>query len=165
MSLAGSMKTLVDDISASTRQRHAFITDIEEEVADLRKETQDLIARFKKEHEDLIAEIEAGAKELHISLAANEKERKEDYSQLMKEIGASLSDIRKWQNQVRKDAQELMKDAQELMKEFAGDIKEARVHWRSLDKNKTGEGVNVTREKRVKKKKERASHQNQRVSS
>ena len=111
MSLATSMKDLVEDIQASTRERHAFVKDIT-------KDVKELIARFGKELEEM-------AKDLRHFLANSEKARKEDFAAVMKDIAVRLEDISKWQKGVRKDARE-------LVKEYAADQKKAREYWFSL---------------------------------
>jgi len=76
MSLATSMKGLVEDIQASTRDRHAF-------VKDMSKDVKELIARFTKELEEM-------AKDLRHFLANSEKVRKEDFAVVMKDIAGQL---------------------------------------------------------------------------
>ena len=114
MSLATSMKDLVEDIQASTKDRHAF-------VKDMSKDVKELIARFGKELEEM-------AKDLRHFLANSEKARKEDFVEMMKDIAEKLGDISKWQKNVRKDARE-------LVKEYAVDNKKAHEYWMSLSKH------------------------------
>lgn len=118
MSLATSMKSLVEDIQASTGVRHAF-------VKDMTKEVGALLARFDKEQEDIVKELKELAAEVKNFLARSEKSRKEDFAVMMKEIEARLDDISKSQKDVRKDARE-------LVKEYAADQKKAREYWLSL---------------------------------
>ena len=56
MSLATSMKSLVEDIRASTQDRHVFVKDIV-------KDVKELLAQFDKEQED-IANLKEMAAEL-----------------------------------------------------------------------------------------------------
>ena len=112
MSLATSMKGLVEDIQDSTRDRHVF-------VKDMSKDVKELIARFTKELEEM-------AKDLRHFLANSEKVRKEDFAVVMKDIAGQLEDISKWQKGVRKDARD-------LVKEYTADHKKAREYWLSLD--------------------------------
>ena len=118
MSVATSMKDLVEDIKASTTERHAF-------VRDMTKDVKELLARFDKEQEDLVMELKKMAEEVKKFLAHSEKARKEDFAEVMKDIAVRLDDIRKWQKDVRKDARE-------LIKEYAADQKKAREYWLSL---------------------------------
>ena len=104
MSLATSMKGLVEDIQVSTKDRHAF-------VKDMTKDVKELIARFDKELEEM-------AKDLRHFLANSEKARKEDFAAMMKDITARLNDIRK--------------DTRELLKETSTDMGKAREYWLSL---------------------------------
>ena len=118
MSVATSMKGLVEDIRASTTERQAF-------VRDMTKDVKELLARFDKEQEDLVKELEKMAEEVKKFLAHSEKARKEDFAEVMKDIAVRLDEIRKWQKDVRKDARE-------LIKEYAADQKKAREYWLSL---------------------------------
>lgn len=118
MSVATSMKDLVEDIKVSTHERHAF-------VKDMTKDVKELIARFDKEQEDLVKELKEMAAEVKKFLAHGEKARKEDFGVMMKDIAARLEDISKWQKDVRKGARELVKD-------YAADQKKAREYWLSL---------------------------------
>ncbi len=111
MSLAASMKDLVEDIRFSTEDRHAFVKNVT-------KDVKELIARFDKELEEM-------AKDLRHFLANSEKARKEDFAAMMKDIAARLEDISKWQKDIRKGARE-------LIKEYAADQKKAREYWLSL---------------------------------
>ena len=111
MSLAASMKDLVEDIRFSTEDRHAFVKNVT-------KDVKELIARFDKELEEM-------AKDLRHFLANSEKARKEDFAAMMKDIAARLEDISKWQKDVRKDARE-------LVKEYAADQKKAHEYWMAL---------------------------------
>lgn len=125
MSLATSMKDLVEDIQASTTERHAF-------VRDMTKDVKELLARFDKEQEDLVKELKKMAEEVKKFLSHSEKARKEDFAEVMKDIAVRLDDIRKWQKDVRKNARE-------LVKEYAADQKKAREYWLSLgDHRKPG---------------------------
>lgn len=128
MSLTASMKSLVEDISASTRERHSFIKEVVQDV-------QALLERFKKEHKDLSIEIKEKAKEVKNFLATGEKTRKEDFAEVMEDINNRLSEIHKWQKEVRADAQTIRKDAQTLIKEYSDDLKEARNIWHSLNRH------------------------------
>lgn len=118
MSLATSMKNLVDDIHASKTERHSF-------VKDMSKDVKELLARFNKEQEDLIKELKEMSAEVKKFLANGEKTRKEDFVAMMGTITARLEDIAKWQKDVRKDAQK-------LIKEYAADLKKAKEYWFSL---------------------------------
>ncbi len=111
MSLATSMKSLVEDIRASTKDRHVF-------VGEMKKDTKELIARFAKELKEM-------AKDLKDFLAHSEKARKEDFAVVMKDIAERLGVISKWQKDVRK----WQKD---VRKEYAADQKKAREYWLSL---------------------------------
>lgn len=122
MSLATSMKSLVEDIQASAQDRHAF-------VKDTAKDVKELLVRFDKEQEDIVKELKEVAKDLRNFLANSEKARKEDFAVAMKDIAARLEDIGKWQKDVRRDAQE-------LIKEYASDQKKAGEYWLSLSKDK-----------------------------
>ena len=125
MSVATSMKDLVEDIKASTTERHAF-------VRDMTKDVKELLVRFDKEQENLVRELKEMAEEVKKFLAHSEKARKEDFAEVMKDIAVRLDDIRKWQKGVRKDARE-------LVKEYAADQKKAREYWLSLSEHrKTG---------------------------
>ena len=125
MSVATSMKNLVEDIQTSTRDRHAF-------VKGTAKDVKELLTRFNKEQEDIVKELKEMAADVRIFLANSEKVRKEDFAEVMKNIAARLSDIKKWQKDVRKDARE-------LVKEYAADQKQAREYWLSLgDHRKSG---------------------------
>lgn len=118
MSLAASMKDLVEDIQASTRERHTFVKDIT-------KDVKALLARFDQEQEDIIQELKRAAAEIKRFLTNSEKARKEDFEVVMKDIAERLDDISKWQQGVRKDAQE-------LVKEYAAEQKKAREYWLSM---------------------------------
>ncbi|MFH1030864.1 MAG: hypothetical protein V1770_06450 [bacterium] len=125
MSLATSMKNLVDNIHASKTERHSF-------VKDMSKDVKELLARFNKEQEDLIKELKEMSAEVKKFLAngektrkEGEKARKEDFVAMMGTITARLEDIAKWQKDVRKDAQK-------LIKECAADLKKAKEYWFSL---------------------------------
>ena len=118
MSVATSMKDLVEDIKVSTTERHAF-------VKDMTKDVKELLAKFDKEQEDLVKELKEMAAEVKKFLAHGEKARKEDFAVTMKDIAARLEDISKWQKGVRKDARE-------LVKEYGVDQKKAREYWLSL---------------------------------
>ncbi len=125
MSLASSMKNLVDDIHSSKTERHAF-------VKDMSKDVKVLLARFNKEQDDLVKELKEMSAEVKKILADGEKARKEgekmrkeDFTAMMEDITARLADISKWQKDVRKDAQK-------LIKECATDLKKAREYWHSL---------------------------------
>ena len=111
MSLATSMKDLVEDIQASTAERHIF-------VKDMTKDVKELLSHFDKELEEM-------AKDLRHFLANSEKVRKEDFVEVMKDIAVRLDDIRKWQKDVRKNAKD-------LIKEYAVENKKAREAWLSL---------------------------------
>lgn len=122
MSLATSMKSLVEDIQASTRERHAFVKDVT-------KDVEALLARFDKEQEDVRKELKEMAAEVKRFLSHSEKARKEDFAAMMKDIADRLEDISKWQKDVRKDARG-------LVREYTADIKAAREHWLSLSGHK-----------------------------
>ena len=111
MSLATSMKGLVEDIQVSTSERRAFVKDVT-------KDVKELLARFNKEQEDIVVELKR-------FLANSEKTRKEDFAAVMKDIAAQLENISKRQKDVRKDARD-------LVKEYAADHKKAREYWLSL---------------------------------
>jgi len=118
MSLATSMKGLVEDIQASTHDRHAFVKGIV-------KDVKELLTQFDKEQEDVAKELKEMAAELKKFLAHGEKTRKEDFAARMKDIASRLEEIGKWQKDVRKGARE-------LIKEYADDQKKAREYWLSL---------------------------------
>lgn len=122
MSLATSMKNLVEDIQVSAQDRRAF-------VKDTTKDVKEILVRFDKEQEDIVKEIKEMAKNLRNFLANSEKARKEDFAVVMKDIAARLEDISKWQKDVRRDAKE-------LIKEYAADQKKAREYWLSLSKGR-----------------------------
>ena len=115
MSLAASMKDLVEDIRFSTEDRHAFVKNVT-------KDVKELIARFDKELEEM-------AKDLKHFLANSEKSRKEDFVVMMKDIAVRLEDISKWQKDVRKGARE-------LVKEYGVESKKAKEIWLSLSGHK-----------------------------
>ncbi|MEK7121741.1 MAG: hypothetical protein AAB857_03470, partial [Patescibacteria group bacterium] len=69
MSLALSMKSLVEDIKSSRSDRHAW-------VKDSRHETRALIARFGKELKEMAADLKK-------FLAESEDSRKEDFGIIM----------------------------------------------------------------------------------
>ncbi len=121
MSVATSMKDLVEDIRASTTERHTF-------VRDMTKDVKELLSRFDKEQEDLVEELKKIAEEVKKFLSHSEKARKEDFAEVMKDIAVRLDDIRKWQKDVRKGARE-------LIKEYAADQKKAREYWLSLSEH------------------------------
>lgn len=127
MSVATSMKDLVEDIRVSTNERHAF-------VKGTAKEVKELLARYDKEREDVVKELKEMAADVKRFLAHSEKARKEDFAATMKEIAARLEDISKWQKDVRKDARE-------LVKEYGADQKKAREYWLSLGGHKKPEPV------------------------
>ena len=83
MSVATSMKDLVEDIQASTHERHAF-------VKDMTKDVKELLARFDKEQEDLGGELKKMATEVKGFLANSEKTRKEDFVVIMKDVAGRL---------------------------------------------------------------------------
>lgn len=122
MSLATAMKSLVEDIQASTRERHTFVKDVT-------KDVKELLARFDKEQEDMREELKEMAKDLRHFLANSEKARKEDFAAVMKDIAGRLDDIRKWQKDVRKDARD-------LVKEYAADQEKAKEYWLSLSEHR-----------------------------
>ncbi len=122
MSVATSMKDLVEDIQASTHERHAF-------VKDMTKDVKELLARFDKEQEDLGGELKKMATEVKGFLANSEKTRKEDFVVIMKDVAGRLEDISKWQKDVRKGARE-------LVKEYGADQKKAKEYWLSLNGRK-----------------------------
>ncbi len=62
MSLASSMKNLVDDIHSSKTERHAF-------VKDMSKDVKVLLARFNKEQDDLVKELKEMSAEVKKILA------------------------------------------------------------------------------------------------
>ena len=111
MSLALSMKSLVEDIKSSRSDRHAW-------VKDSRHETRALIARFGKELKEMAADLKK-------FLAESEDSRKEDFGIIMKSIKKDLADIKARQNEVRKEARS-------LVKEYAADSAKAREYWLSL---------------------------------
>ncbi|MBU1906033.1 MAG: hypothetical protein KJ923_03440 [Candidatus Omnitrophica bacterium] len=133
MSLTASMKSLVEDISASTKDRHNFVRGVVQDVSGIKKDAQALLERFRKEHKDLSIEIKEKAKEVKNFLASGEKTRKEDFASVMEDINNRLTEIHKWQKEVRADAQTIRRDAQTLIKEYSDDLKEARNIWRSLN--------------------------------
>lgn len=116
------MKSLVEDIKASTVERHVF-------VKDMTKGVKELLARFDKEQENLVKELKEMAAEVKKFLANGEKARKEDFAATMKDIAARLEDISKQQNNVRKDARA-------LVKEYGVDQKKAREYWLSLSEHR-----------------------------
>lgn len=125
MPSATSMKDLVEDIQASTNERHEFVGGIV-------KDVKGLLARFDREQQDvrkelkeLAVEIKGLAEETRKFLAQSAKERREDFGVMMKDIAGRLSEISKRQNDVRKDARG-------LVKEYAADHKKAREAWLSL---------------------------------
>jgi|GEM_PF-5015108 len=122
MSIAASMKSLVEDIQVSKGERHAF-------VKDMTKDVKDLLVQFDKERENLVKELEKMAAEVKSFLAHGEKARKEDFAATMKDIAARLEDISKCQKGVRKDARE-------LVKEYRADNKKAKEYWLSLSSQK-----------------------------
>ena len=111
MSLATSMKDLVENIQVSTSDRHAF-------VKGMSKDVQGLLAQFNKELKELAQEIKK-------FLATSEHARKEDFGAMMKDIAERLGEISKSQKDIRKDARE-------LVKEYATDHKKASELWLSL---------------------------------
>lgn len=115
------MKDLVEDISASTKDRHAF-------VRNMSKDVKELLAQFDEEREDMVKELKEMAAEVKKFLTNSEKARKEDFAAMMKDIASRLEDISKWQKGVRKGARE-------LIKEYAADQKEARKYWLSLSEH------------------------------
>ncbi len=121
MSLATSMKDLVEDIQASTTERHAF-------VRDMTKDVKELLSRFDKEQQDVRKELKELAAEIKKFLAHSENARKEDFAAMMKDITGRLNEISKCQKDVRKDARE-------LVKEYAADHKKAREYWLSLSEH------------------------------
>lgn len=127
MSLTASMKNLVEDISASTKDRHNFVRGVMQDVSGIKKDAQALLERFRKEHKDLSIEIKEKAKEVKNFLASGEKARKEDFAGVMEDINNCLTEVHKWQKEVRADAQT-------LIKEYGDDLKEARNVWRSLNR-------------------------------
>ena len=122
MSLATSMKDLVEDIQTSTHERHAFVRDIV-------KDIKELLARFDREQQGIRKELKELAEEIKKFLAHSENARKEDFAVMMKDITGRLDEISKWQKDVRKDARE-------LIKEYAADQKKAREYWLSLGGHK-----------------------------
>ena len=146
MSIATSMKSLVDGINTSIKERETF-------VQDLVKDVHALKARYQKELDDLRADLKANAKDLHGFLASNEKGRKEDFSALMGEIQKGLQEITKWQADVRGDTHALLKETRTMMEEYSDDIKEARAHWQSVKRGegkKTPVGADHTIKKKIK---------------
>ena len=117
MSVATSMKDLVEDIRASSTERHAF-------VGDMTKEVKGLLARFDKEQEDVVKELKEMAAEVKKFLAHGEKARKEDFAEMMKDVVGRVNEIRK--------------DTRELLKEYGADQKKAREYWLSLPGHKKG---------------------------
>ncbi len=111
MSLALSMKSLVEDIRSSRSDRHAW-------VKDSRNETRALISRFDKELKEMAADLRK-------FLADSEASRKEDFGIVMKNIRESLKDIKDRQAEVRREARA-------LIKEYAADSAKAREYWLSL---------------------------------
>lgn len=130
MSLATSMKDLVENIQVSTKDRHAFIKDMS-------KDVKDLLAQFNQEREDMIKELKELAQEVKRFLATSEKARKEDFGVMMKDIARRLDEISETQKNVRKDARE-------LVKEYATDHKKAGEYWFSL----SGHGKKPARAKK-----------------
>lgn len=118
MSLALSMKSLVEDIRSSSSERHSF-------VRENGKDTKALLARFDKEQKAIGAELKEMAADLRKFLAESESSRKEDFGIIMKSIKKDLGDIKARQNEVRKDARA-------LVKEYAADFAKAREYWLSL---------------------------------
>ena len=122
MSVATSMKNLVEDIQVSRGERHTFIKD-------MTKNVKELLVQFNKEQEDLRKELKKMAEDLKHFLANSEKSRKEDFAATMKDITARLEGISREQNNVRKDARE-------LIKEYGADNKKAKEYWLSLSGSK-----------------------------
>jgi len=118
MSLAASMRSLVEDIQASTKDRHTF-------VGDTIKDVKELLTRFDKEQADIVKELKEMAAEVKKFLTHSEKARKEDFAVMMEDIAVRLDEIGKWQKDIRKDTRE-------LVKEFADERKKAREYWLSL---------------------------------
>jgi hypothetical protein len=135
MSLASSMKSLVDDITISTKERETFVQALVEDV-------RALIARYQKELGDLRVDLKG-------FLASSEKGRKEDFTALMAEIHKGLKEITKWQADVRADTRT-------LLKEYADDIKGARANWQSIQHRAGGKNQAVT-DHPIKKKNKKAS--------
>ena len=126
MSLATSMKNLVEDIRSSIQDRHVFLKDS-------RTLVRDLLARFGIERQDLI-------KELKNFLDNSEKVRKEDFAAVMDEIRQQVKDIRQ--------------ESQELIKEYTADREKAGEYWRSLHTAGSSKKEEVDEvEKKAKKKK------------
>lgn len=111
MSLALSMKSLVEDVRSSRSDRHAW-------VKDSRNETRALISRFDKELKEMAADLRK-------FLADSEASRKEDFGIVMRNIRGSLKDIKDRQAEVRKETRA-------LIKEYAVDSTKAREYWLSL---------------------------------
>lgn len=140
MSLAASMKSLVEDIQTSAQDRRIF-------VKDTTKDVKELLVRFDKEQEDIVKELRRMADEIKNFLSQGEKARKEDFAVMIKDIAVQLNDISKWQKDVRRDAKE-------LIKEYATDQKKAREYWLSLSKGKKP-GQHPKKEKEGKKEEKR----------
>lgn len=122
MSLAASMKSLVEDIQVSSQDRRAF-------VKNTTKDVKDLFVRFDKEQEDMVKELEKMASEIKNFLSHSEKARKEDFASVMEDITVRIDDIGKRQKDIRKGAKE-------LIKEYAADQKKAREYWLCLKKDR-----------------------------
>ncbi|MFH1175736.1 MAG: hypothetical protein V1698_03375 [bacterium] len=118
MSLATSMRNLVDDIHASKTDRHTFVKDMSNEV-------KELLVGFNKEQENLVKELKEMATEVRKFLANGEKARKEGEAMRKEDFAAMMGTITAWQKDVRKDAQK-------LVKECATDLKKAKEYWLSL---------------------------------
>ena len=118
MSLALSMKSLVEYIRSSKSDRYSFVSEV-------KKDTKILLARFDKEQEAIGAELKEMAADLRKFLAESESSRKEDFGIIMKSIKKDLGDIKTRQNEVRKEARA-------SVKEYAADFAKAREYWLSL---------------------------------
>lgn len=118
MSLAASMKSLVEDIQGSTRERHGFVKGIG-------KDVKDLLNRFDKEQEEVQEDLKKMTAEVRKFLAQSEKARKGDFEVVMKDITDRIDAISKMQKDTRKDARE-------LVKVYAGEREKAHEYWLSL---------------------------------
>ena len=140
MSLATSMKNLVEDIRSSIQDRHVFLKDS-------RALVRDLLARFGIERQDLIKELKEMAREVKNFLDNNEKVRKEDFAAVMENVNTRLDEIRQQQKDIRQESQE-------LIKEYTADREKAGEYWRSLHTAGSSKKEEVDEvEKKAKKKK------------
>lgn len=116
MSLATSIRSLVEDIKTSKNERQTF-------VKDTARHTHELLGRFNKELHETARELKEAASDLKKFLANSEKNRQANFIAFWKTLLTRLTDLR---NRTRA-----------LLKEYNSDRSGAHKIWFSLGASET----------------------------